>query len=119
MPWPLAADGGASILIAEQKTDLLAAICERVVVIADGAVALDGPAAEVLADPRLEELGVAAPAGVRLSRAAEPPACRRRAGQRLRQAVAGDDRSTAPSCGWNRSSHVYPEGGCVPWTRCR
>ncbi len=72
------AGGGASILIAEQKTDLLAEICHRVVVVVEGAVALEGPAAEVLADPRLGELGVAPPAGVRLVRAAEtaglPPA---------------------------------------------
>jgi energy-coupling factor transport system ATP-binding protein len=72
------AQGGASILIAEQKTDLLAEICNRVVLVADGAMALEGPAAEVLGDPRLEELGVAPPAGVRLVRAAEaaglPPA---------------------------------------------
>ena len=75
--------GGASILIAEQKTDLLAEICHRVVVIADGAVALEGPAAEVLADPRLEELGVAAPAGVRLRarcRGGRPAARRSRHG---------------------------------------
>jgi energy-coupling factor transporter ATP-binding protein EcfA2 len=65
----LAADG-ASILVAEQKTDLLAAICQRVVVLADGAIALEGATAEVLGDPRLEELRVAPPASVRLSRAA-------------------------------------------------
>jgi energy-coupling factor transporter ATP-binding protein EcfA2 len=65
------ADGGASILIAEQKTDLLAAICRRVVVLADGEIALEGPADAVLADPRLDLLRVAAPAGVRLARAAE------------------------------------------------
>src|SRR6187402_1434661 len=47
------AGGGATILIAEQKTDLLSEICNRVVLVADGAVALEGPAAEVLADPRL------------------------------------------------------------------
>jgi energy-coupling factor transporter ATP-binding protein EcfA2 len=81
------ADGGASILIAEQKTDLLAALCQRVVVLADGEIALEGRAGEVLADPRLEALHVAPPAGVRLARAAEaaglPDAQRRR----LRQAV--------------------------------
>jgi energy-coupling factor transporter ATP-binding protein EcfA2 len=72
------AGGGASILIAEQKTDLLAEICHRVIVVAEGAVALEGAAAGVLANPRLEELGVAPPAGVRLVRAADaaglPPA---------------------------------------------
>ena len=65
----LAADG-ASIVIAEQKTDLLAAICDEVLVIDAGRIALDGPAARVLADPRLVELGVAPPASVRLERAA-------------------------------------------------
>jgi energy-coupling factor transporter ATP-binding protein EcfA2 len=65
------AGGGASILVAEQKTDLLARICHRVVVLANGSVALDGSTAEVMEDPRLESLGVAAPADVRLRRAAE------------------------------------------------
>ena len=73
----LAADG-ASILVAEQKTDLLAAICSRVMVIDAGRIVLDGAAAEVLGDPRLAQLGVAAPAAVRLGRAADavdlPPA---------------------------------------------
>jgi energy-coupling factor transporter ATP-binding protein EcfA2 len=63
----LAAEG-ASIVVAEQKTDLLAAICGRVLVIHAGRVVLDGPAATVLADPRLPELGVAPPAAVRLAR---------------------------------------------------
>jgi energy-coupling factor transport system ATP-binding protein len=62
------AAGGASLLIAEQKTDLLAAVAGRVVALADGAIALEGPAAAVLADPRLGELGVAPPASVRLTR---------------------------------------------------
>lgn len=64
------ASDGASILVAEQKTDLLAAISSEVVVLADGRVALRGPADEVLGDPRLGELGVAEPAAVRLRRAA-------------------------------------------------
>ncbi len=81
------AQAGASILIAEQKTDLLARICHRVVVVADGAVALEGPAAEVLADARLEELGVAAPAGVRLLRAAATAGLPGAQQARLRQAV--------------------------------
>ena len=65
----LAADG-ASILIAEHKTDLLAEICTRVAVLDAGRVVLDGPAGEVLRDPRLPELGVATPAAGRLRRAA-------------------------------------------------
>jgi energy-coupling factor transporter ATP-binding protein EcfA2 len=63
------AAGGTSILIAEQKTDLLARVCSRVVVLEQGRIALDGPAREVLADPRLEALGVPLPADVRLERA--------------------------------------------------
>jgi len=61
---------GASILVAEQKTDLLASVAGRVIALADGAVALDGAAADVLADERLPELGVAPPASVRLARLA-------------------------------------------------
>jgi energy-coupling factor transport system ATP-binding protein len=64
------ASDGASILIAEQKTDLLAAVASRIVVLAEGRILLEGPAAEVLADPRLTEAGVAEPAPVRLVRAA-------------------------------------------------
>jgi energy-coupling factor transporter ATP-binding protein EcfA2 len=65
------AEAGASILVAEQKTDLLAEVAARVVVLDGGRVVRDGPAAEVLADPALAELGVAAPAAIRLRRAAE------------------------------------------------
>jgi len=65
----LAADG-ASILVAEHKTDLLAGICARVVALDAGRILIDGPAADVLGDPRLPELGVVAPAARRLRRAA-------------------------------------------------
>lgn len=64
------AAGGASILVTEQKTDLLAAVARRVLVLAEGRVVLRGETAEVLDDPRLEEIGVAAPSAVRLRRAA-------------------------------------------------
>jgi energy-coupling factor transport system ATP-binding protein len=64
------AAGGASILIAEQKTDLLAAICRRVVALEHGHVALEGSAASVLADSGLETLGVEPPTSVRLRRLA-------------------------------------------------
>ncbi|MCY7417257.1 MAG: energy-coupling factor ABC transporter ATP-binding protein [Chloroflexi bacterium] len=60
---------GTSILIAEQKTDLLSRICGRVLVLDSGRVVLDGPAAEVLGDPRLDELGVPVPSAIRLRRA--------------------------------------------------
>ncbi|CAN5269761.1 ATP-binding cassette domain-containing protein [soil metagenome] len=65
------AAGGASILVAEQKTDLLAEVAGRVIVLNEGRVALHGVAAEVLADSRLTELGVSQPAAIRLQRAAE------------------------------------------------
>lgn len=64
------ASDGTSILIAEQKTDLLATVASRVVVLDEGRIALSGPTDEVLNDPRLVELGVAEPAPVRLARAA-------------------------------------------------
>lgn len=65
------ADAGASILVAEQKTDLLAAVASRVVVLHGGRVALEGPAESVLTDPALPELGVPLPSAVRLRRAVE------------------------------------------------
>ncbi len=64
----LAADG-VSILVTEQKTDLLAAVCSRVVVLEGGRVALSGAAPAVLGDERLPGLGVAEPSSVRLRRA--------------------------------------------------
>ena len=63
------ASGGASILVAEQKTDLLSAVASHVIVLAEGRVALKGPARDVLADPELPRLGVAEPSAVRLRRA--------------------------------------------------
>jgi energy-coupling factor transporter ATP-binding protein EcfA2 len=64
------ARGGASILIVEQKVDLLAAICDRVVAIDAGQIALEGPTDVVLGDAHLHGLGVAEPSGVRLRRLA-------------------------------------------------
>lgn len=64
------ATAGSSILIAEHKTDLLASICGRVVVLDRGRVVLAGAAASVLAHPQLETLGVDPPTSVRLSRLA-------------------------------------------------
>jgi len=66
----LAHDTGAGLLVVEHKTDLLASIAEQCVVLADGRVVAAGPSAEVLADPRLDEWGVEAPAAVRIERAA-------------------------------------------------
>ncbi len=64
------AANGASILVAEQKTDLLAEVASTVVVLAEGRVALHGTAGTVLSDPRLVELGVPEPSAVRLRRMA-------------------------------------------------
>jgi energy-coupling factor transporter ATP-binding protein EcfA2 len=65
------AEDGASILVAEQKTDLLAATCARIVVLDAGRIALSGPMTDVLADGHLADLGVAEPSAVRLRRAAD------------------------------------------------
>ena len=65
----LAADG-ASILVVEQKMDVLASLADRTAVLVAGRVATIGPTAEVLGDPGLPELGVRPPAAVRLRRAA-------------------------------------------------
>jgi energy-coupling factor transporter ATP-binding protein EcfA2 len=83
----LAADG-ASILIAEQKTDLLAQICTRMVALEAGRVALEGAAAEVLADERLSGLGVAFPASVRIRRLAEAASLRAPQRDKLAAALA-------------------------------
>ncbi len=80
---------GASILVAEHKTDLLAGICSRVVVLAAGRVALEGPAGAVLADSRLAELGVAPPAAVRLARAAREAGIPAASLARLEEVLAG------------------------------
>jgi energy-coupling factor transporter ATP-binding protein EcfA2 len=62
------ADTGTALLIAEHKTDLLAGLCDRVVVIDHGRVVADGPTATVLGDPDLEDRGVDPPTLVRLQR---------------------------------------------------
>jgi len=65
------AAAGASILVAEHKTDLLARICSRVVALQGGRIVMDRPANEVLGDASLPELGVASPSEIRLRRAAQ------------------------------------------------
>lgn len=57
---------GSALLIAEHKTNLLDQVCSRVVALDAGRIALDGPAATVLADPALEGLGVERPARYRI-----------------------------------------------------
>lgn len=81
------AAAGASIVMVEQKTDLLAAVCERVVVLDDGAVVLDGAAEAVLADGSLASLQVAPPTAVRLLRAARTAGADERQMARLREAL--------------------------------
>jgi energy-coupling factor transport system ATP-binding protein len=60
---------GTALLVAEHRTDLLDSICQRVIALDDGRIALDGPATAVLEEPRLDVLGVEPPARVRISRA--------------------------------------------------
>ena len=60
---------GAALLVAEQRTDLLDGLCDRVVVVDGGRIVLDGPAAATLKDRRLEDWGVEPPSRVRLARA--------------------------------------------------
>jgi energy-coupling factor transport system ATP-binding protein len=65
----VAAESGAGILIVEHKTEVLAGVADEVAVLDGGMVAMTGEAGAVLGDPRLVELGVEPPAGVRLERA--------------------------------------------------
>lgn len=58
---------GTALLIAEHKTDLLDALCSRVVVLEAGRIVADGPAGAVLEDPSLVERGVDLPSRVRLA----------------------------------------------------
>lgn len=61
-----ARETGAGILIAEHKTELLAELCDEVVVLDQGIVVRQGGAGAVLADVTLTELGVAPPPAVAL-----------------------------------------------------
>ncbi len=60
----------AGVLLVEHKTDLLARVAQRVIVLGEGALLAEGSATEILADERLEGWGVEPPSAVRLSRAA-------------------------------------------------
>jgi energy-coupling factor transporter ATP-binding protein EcfA2 len=63
------AAAGTTILVTEQKTDVLAEVCSEVVVLDEGRIAASGPTADVLGDPGLVDRGVAAPDAVDLRRA--------------------------------------------------
>ena len=65
------ASAGATLLIAEHKTDVLARICDRVVAIDGGRIVLDAPADTAFGDPALPGLGVDPPASVRIGAALE------------------------------------------------
>jgi energy-coupling factor transporter ATP-binding protein EcfA2 len=81
------AAGGASILITEQKTDLLADLCDRVAVIAAGEIVKEGRASAILGDPDLPSLGVAAPARTRIAARARDAGLRGATLERLEAAL--------------------------------
>jgi energy-coupling factor transport system ATP-binding protein len=66
-----ARSSGTGILIVEHKTDLLARLCDEIVVLDGGRIVDRGGTDRVLADPALQSWGVSAPAPVRLRRAVE------------------------------------------------
>ena len=63
------ADEGTSLLVAEHKTDLLDALCSRVIALEAGRIALDAPTRAAFDDPRIATLGVEPPSRVRLGAA--------------------------------------------------
>lgn len=52
------ASAGTAVLIAEQRTEPLAEVCDRLAIVADGSIVARGPVREVLADPATIALGV-------------------------------------------------------------
>ena len=63
-----AADAGAAVLVAEQRTAELAAIADTLLVMAAGNIVTRGTPRDVLSDPATASLGVAEPADVALRR---------------------------------------------------
>jgi energy-coupling factor transporter ATP-binding protein EcfA2 len=90
------AGDGASILVTEQKTDLLAAVARRILVLDGGVVAFEGDASGVLTDPRLPELGVQPPGTVRLRMSAERAGLSSSARARLDDAIV----AAVDDAGW-------------------
>ena len=80
----LASRAGTGVLLVEHKTDLVARLASRVIVLDGGRVAIEGPTGDVMDDERLPGLGVEPPSHVTLSRAAAA------AGLALDQAVLLD-----------------------------
>jgi energy-coupling factor transporter ATP-binding protein EcfA2 len=63
------AEGGTAILLVEHKTGLIERVADEIVLLVGGRVESVGAAATVLADPRLEELGVDPPPSARVATA--------------------------------------------------
>ncbi|CCO09072.1 energy-coupling factor ABC transporter ATP-binding protein [Desulforamulus hydrothermalis] len=52
---------GITVLVAEQKTELLARYCDQLVILSDGEIALAGTPREVFGNPKVYQLGVTLP----------------------------------------------------------
>lgn len=64
----VAAAHGTAVLIADQRSDVIARSCGSVLLMADGRIVRRGPVAEVLAEPASWALGFEEPTGQRLAR---------------------------------------------------
>jgi energy-coupling factor transport system ATP-binding protein len=64
------ANDGTTLVVAEQRLEWVAGLAERVLVLDNGALLLDGPPDQVLRDPTLRERGVGWPRAAELAAAA-------------------------------------------------